>query len=160
MAIQLKDFICLFSHLPVQHFYSSFTKNQALHKWPWREIAVKQFKDAVLTGKRHLELPATSPKIPRKISNGMFQWYFPNWDQWQFVLTACMFNNITLIRSFCFTANFHCRRHILGQKSDTELAVTSTASSRWTLLVDRRKGEPRAHRQWRDYRSWGERERE
>lgn len=79
---QLKDFICLFffvfffSHLPVQHYFLNSLKPSlcfSTDRRPQSEVTVKQSpKDAVLTGERHLELPATSPIIPRKISSGRF----------------------------------------------------------------------------------------
>lgn len=85
-------------------------------------------KDAVLTGERHLELPATSPIIPRKISSGRFIKDFPHLNEWAFVLTALMFNKIQSSHVFFtfffffFTAAFHCGGHTLVQKSDIDRA--------------------------------------
>lgn len=94
-------------------------------------------KDAVLTGERHLELPATSPTIPRKISSGRFVKDFPHVNEQAFVLqlvrsikyrlshVGFFFHFSVLQLPFTVEDTLWCRNLIL-----IEPAITSTASSR------------------------------
>lgn len=135
MAYQLKDFICSPPppppHLPVQ-CYLLFHSNPSL---AYSLVEVKtDGHEAEVTGKqslqdvffklvkRHSELPATSPIIPRKNQQRevLVKISTPRRTSF-FVVTARRWIEYRYQGCFVlFTAAFHCGGHTLVQKSDID----------------------------------------